>query len=54
MLMVKGSVVHSRRSESGTFHVGVKLTEVIEGTWDVLNWMIKERNAEKAEWANSL
>lgn len=54
MLMVKGSVVHSRRAENGTYHVGVKLTEVIEGTWDVLNWVIRERMAEKTEWTNSL
>ncbi len=50
MLMVKGSVVHSRRAPNGTFHVGVHLTEVVEGTWDVLDWVIRERISEKAEW----
>ena len=50
MLMVKGSVVHSRRSTNGTFHVGVHLTEVVEGTWDILDWVIRERLAEKTDW----
>ncbi|MBI4789549.1 MAG: DUF72 domain-containing protein [Chloroflexi bacterium] len=50
MLMVKGSVVHSRRSTNGTFHVGVHLTEVVEGTWEILNWVIRERLAEKSDW----
>lgn len=54
MLMVKGSVVHSRRVENGTYHVGVKLTEVIEGTWDVLNWVLRERLAEKSDQLNSM
>ncbi len=46
MLMVKGSVVHSRRVQNGQFHVGVRLTEVVEGSWDVLNSILKERQAE--------
>ncbi len=46
MLMVKGSVVHSRRVQGGQFHVGVQLTEVVEGSWDVLNSILKERQAE--------
>jgi uncharacterized protein YecE (DUF72 family) len=54
MLMVKGSVVHSRRMSSGTFHVGVHLTEVVEGTWDVLDYVIRERMSEKAEWSKLL
>lgn len=53
MLMVKGSVVHSRRSDNGTYHVGVHLTEVVEGSWDILDWVIKERLAEKADWVDT-
>lgn len=49
MLMVKGSVVHSRRVQNGQFHVGVRLTEVVEGSWDVLNSILKERKAEIAD-----
>lgn len=50
MLMVKGNVVHSRLSQNGTYHVGVRLTEVVEGSWDLLDWVIRERMAEKSEW----
>jgi hypothetical protein len=50
MLMVRGSVVHSRRVKNGSFHVGVRLTEVVEGTWEVLQEVIRERLSEKAEW----
>ncbi len=49
MLMVKGSVVHSRRVQSGQFHVGVRLTEIVEGSWDVLNSILRERQAEIAD-----
>ncbi len=49
MLMVKGSVVHSRRVQNGQFHVGVRLTEVVEGSWDVLKSILKERQAEIAD-----
>lgn len=50
MLMVKGNVVHSRRSQNGAYHVGVRLTEVVEGSWDVLDLVIRERKTEKSEW----
>ncbi len=53
MLMVKGSVVHSRRSDNGAYHVGVHLTEVVEGSWDILDWVIKERMAEKSDWVDT-
>lgn len=53
MLMVKGSVVHSRRSENGTYHVGVHLTEVVEGSWDILDWVLRERLAEKTDWVDT-
>ncbi len=49
MLMVRGSVVHSRRIDSGAFHVGVRLNEVIEGSWDVLDSIVSERRAEIAD-----
>ncbi len=49
MLMVKGSVVHSRRVQNGQFHVGVRLTEIVEGSWDVLNSILKERQAEMTD-----
>ncbi len=49
MLMVRGSVVHSRRVENGSYHVGVRLTEMVEGSWDWLHQVIQERLAEKAE-----
>ncbi|MCI0475030.1 MAG: PilZ domain-containing protein [Anaerolineales bacterium] len=35
-LLVKGDVVHAQRRANGLFRVGVKLTDVIEGNWDVL------------------
>ncbi len=49
MLMVKGNVVHSRRIENGRFHVGVRLVEVVEGSWDVLDSILRERRAEIAD-----
>ncbi len=49
MLMVRGSVVHSRRVDNGAFHVGVRLNEVVEGSWDVLDSILQERRAEIAD-----
>jgi hypothetical protein len=47
-LLVKGNVVHSHRNANGLFRVGVKLTDVIEGTWDVLKKDIHARANETA------
>jgi hypothetical protein len=33
-LLVKGNVVHSHVAANGLFCVGVRLTDVIEGSWD--------------------
>lgn len=48
-LLVKGNVVHSRALENGLFHVGVKLTNVIDGSWDFLERDIQKRAGENAE-----
>jgi len=45
-LLVKGNVVHARREPNGLFHVGVKLTDVIEGSWDPLRKDIQSRVSE--------
>ena len=45
-LLVKGTVVHTRREANGLFHVGVKLTDVIEGNWQVLKKDIDSRAVE--------
>jgi len=45
-LLVKGNVVHARREPNGLFHVGVKLTDVIEGSWDPLRKDIQSRASE--------
>lgn len=42
-LLVKGDVVHTQRGADGIFRVGVKLTDVIEGDWDVLKKDIRAR-----------
>lgn len=52
MVMVKGNVVHSRPTGKGSFHVGVRLTEVIEGTWDLLEQVVREQIG-KMEWPAS-
>jgi hypothetical protein len=33
-LLGKGSVVHSRSVANGAFHVGVRLQDIIEGSWE--------------------
>jgi hypothetical protein len=45
-LLVKGNVVHSRSMGNGLFHVGVKLTDVIEGNWTVLRRDMQTRMNE--------
>ncbi len=42
-LLVKGDVVHAHRGANGLFRVGVKLTDVIEGNWDILKKDIHAR-----------
>jgi hypothetical protein len=42
-LLVKGEVVHAHRCANGLFRVGVKLTDVIEGNWQVLQKDIRAR-----------
>lgn len=42
-LLVKGNVVHTQRAPNGLFRVGVKLTDVIEGNWDVLKKDVRAR-----------
>jgi hypothetical protein len=45
-MLVKGNVVHSHRGANGLFHVGVKLTDVIEGNWQVLKKDVASRAVE--------
>ena len=45
-LLVKGDVVHAHRAPNGSFRVGVKLTDVIEGNWNVLQKDIRARGNE--------
>lgn len=50
MVVVKGSVVHSRATSNGAYHVGVRLTEVIEGTWDLVDQAMKEQMMRRVQW----
>jgi hypothetical protein len=43
MLMVKGSVLHSRLAPNGTYHVGVRMTEVVESSWEMIDHVLRER-----------
>ncbi len=45
-MLVKGNVVHTRRGANGLFHIGVKLTDVIEGNWQVLKKDLDSRAVE--------
>ena len=45
-LLVKGNVVHARREANGLFRVGVRLTDVIEGNWQVLKKGLEARTVE--------
>ncbi|MEW5717011.1 MAG: PilZ domain-containing protein [Chloroflexota bacterium] len=45
-MLVRGNVVHARRSANGMFQVGMRLTDVIEGNWQVLKKDIESRAAE--------
>lgn len=42
-LLVKGNVVHARKTQEGSFLVGVRLTDFIEGNWDHLKKDIRSR-----------
>lgn len=42
-LLVKGNVVHTQRAPNGLCRVGVQLTDVIEGNWEVLKKDIRAR-----------
>lgn len=35
-LLVQGNVVHARRGSNGMFQVGVQLTDIMEGDWELL------------------
>ena len=35
-LVIRGDVVHSRQISNHTYHVGVRLTDAIDGNWDHL------------------
>ncbi len=48
-LLAQGNVLHSRRAPNGWFHVGVRLTDVIEGSWDHLKKDIKARLVSEDE-----
>ncbi len=45
-MLFRGSVVHSRRAPNGLFHIGIRLTDVIEGRWETLEQMIQQKLAE--------
>ncbi len=48
LLLVKGNVVHARLSSNGSWHVGVKMTDMIEGSWEALEKIVRERMEEEA------
>jgi hypothetical protein len=45
-MLVKGNVVHAHRGANGLFQIGVKLTDVIEGNWQVLKKDVSSRAVE--------
>ncbi|MBI5649692.1 MAG: PilZ domain-containing protein [Chloroflexi bacterium] len=45
-VLVKGSVVHSRSIANGAFHVGVRLLDMIEGSWDIWEKIARGRMEE--------
>jgi hypothetical protein len=48
-ILVKGNVVHSRGVADGLFHVGVKLTDVIEGSWEIWKRLVELRDEDLTE-----
>ncbi len=42
-MLFRGDVVHSRRAPNGLYHIGIKLTEVIEGRWDMLEQLVQKQ-----------
>jgi hypothetical protein len=48
-LLIKGNVVHSRAAPNGHFHVGMKLTDVIEGTWGMWEQLVQTRLEEESQ-----
>lgn len=47
MVLVKGAVVHSRLANDGSFHVGVRLMDIIEGTWEIWERIAQTRLEEE-------
>ncbi|MBI3914202.1 MAG: PilZ domain-containing protein [Chloroflexi bacterium] len=42
-MLFKGSVMHSRAAPNGMFHIGVRLTDVIEGRWESLEELVQKQ-----------
>ena len=45
-LVVRGNVVHSRQELDGSFHVGLQITDSIEGNWAHLKLDARTRSSE--------
>jgi hypothetical protein len=45
-MLVKGNVMHAHRQENGMYRIGVKLTDMIEGNWQVFKKDVETRAAE--------
>ena len=46
-MLFRGSIVHSRRAPNGLFHIGIRLTDVIEGKWETLERIIQQKLGEE-------
>lgn len=42
-LVIQGNVVHSRQISENSYHIGVHLTNSIEGNWDYLKLDVRNR-----------
>jgi len=38
--LFKGQVMHARAAANGMFHIGIQLTDVIEGHWEALEQLV--------------
>ena len=48
-LVARGDVVHARQIASGVYHIGIKLTDMIEGDWSHLKLDVLQRLEEEPD-----
>jgi hypothetical protein len=48
-MLIRGDIIHSRRADDGSFHVGVRLVDMIVGNWEGWEKLIKSKQEDYYE-----